>query len=58
MEQEIQKYVHYVTVGRKKIAAMGMSPSLSALVGMCGKVPDDYDWRKDVEDELFKEYIN
>ena len=56
LEEEIQKYNYYITEGRKKIAEMGMSPSLAALVAMRCKVSDDYDWRKDVEEELYEEY--
>ena len=56
LDEEIQKYIYYITNGRKKIAEMGMSPSLAALVAMRCKVPDDYDWRKDVEEELYEEY--
>jgi len=56
LDEEIQKYTYYITDGRKKIAEMGMSPSLAALVAMRCKVPDNYDWRKDVEEELYEEY--
>jgi len=57
LEEEIQKYIYYITDGRKKIADMGMSPSLAALVAMRCKLPDDFDWRKDVEEELYEEYL-
>ena len=58
LEEEIRKYNYYITDGRKKLAGMGkMSPSLAALVGICGKVPDNYDWKKDVEEGLCEKYI-
>jgi len=57
LEEEVQKYHYYITHGRKKIAEMGMSPALATLVAMRVKVPaDDFDWRKDVEEELYEEY--
>jgi uncharacterized protein YjlB len=57
LEETIKKHFHYHTEGHKEIAKMEMSPSLAALVGICGKVPDNYDWREDVAEELYKEYI-
>ena len=30
-----------------------MSPSLATLCGFMGEIADDYDWKKDLEDELY-----
>ena len=57
LEEEIEKHNYLFSEERKRIRMKKMSPSLAALVGICGKVPDDYDWKKDVEEELYKEYI-
>ena len=58
MDEEIQKYIYYITVGRKKIAEMGdMSPSLAALCSLRVKVPDNYDWREVAEEERNKKYM-
>ena len=56
LEEAIQKYIYSRTEGRKIIAEWKMSPSLAGLVGILGDVPDDYDWRKDVEEELYEKY--
>ena len=59
MDDEVRKYHRYVNVGRKKLAEMGeMSPELAALCNFRIKVSNDYNWKKDIEDELYKKYIN
>ena len=41
----------------KKPDKSEMSPALAAFCGCLGKVPDDYDWKKELEDELYKDYM-
>jgi predicted CopG family antitoxin len=57
LEDVIQKIMYLHSDERKAMAKKEMSPSLAALAGICGKVPEDYDWRKDLEEELCNEYF-
>ena len=63
LEELINNYIKIIDMGRQAVVGnykpdtTKMSPSLAALCGIAGKVPDDYDWRKDVEDELYQEYM-
>ena len=48
---------HRAKMGAYQIDKTKMSPSLAAFAGCLGKLPDDYDWKKDIEDALYEEYI-
>ena len=34
-----------------------MSPALAAFCGCLGKLPADYDWKKEYEDALYENYL-
>jgi len=61
----VNNYLTIVEMGRQaklgnyKTDTSKMSPSLAALCSMDDgvQVPDDYDWRKDVEEEMYQKYM-
>ena len=42
---------------RRTDKRLKMSPSEAALCGIASAVPNNYGWRKDVEEEMYKEYM-
>ena len=62
LEELVHNYGVIYEMGKK--AKMGkkpdkskMSPALAAFAGVLGKVPEDYDWKKDIEDVLYEKYL-